>query len=58
VCNSTETRAFGSNLIVVTTVKLLATALHGASDDEIIERLLGRGDPPPEGDRPPTPRKT
>ena len=58
VCNSTVSRAFGSNLMAVTTVRLFATALNGSSADDVIERLLGRGDPPPEGDRPPTPGKT
>jgi hypothetical protein len=58
VCNSTMSRAFAGDAISVTTLKLLATALNGTSVDEVIERLLGRGDPPPEGDPPPTPEKT
>ncbi len=57
VCNSTVSTAFAGKPISVTTLTLLATALKGTSVDEDIERLLGRGDPPPEGDRPPTPGK-
>jgi transcriptional regulator with XRE-family HTH domain len=58
VVNSTVGRAFAGDEISVTTLKLLATALNGTSVDEVIERLLGRGDPPSEGDRPPAPGKT
>jgi hypothetical protein len=58
VCNSTVSTAFAGNPISVTTLRLLATALQATSVDEDIERLLDRGDPPPEGDQPPTPGKT
>jgi len=58
VVNSTVGRAYASEEVSVTTLRLLATALNGTSVDEVIEKLLGRGDPPPEDDRPPTPEKT
>ncbi len=58
VVNSTVSRAFAGDEISVTTLRLLATALKETSVDEVIERLLGRGDPPPEDDRPPTPGNT
>jgi hypothetical protein len=57
VANSTVGRAYASEEVSVTTLRLLATALKGGSVDEVIERLLDGGDPPPEGDRPPTPEQ-
>lgn len=58
VCNSTVSTAFAGDPVSVTTQTLLAKALQATSVDEAIERLLDRGDPPPEGDRPPTHGKT